>query len=420
MADKYDSILKEKKVYIEEKPKNNHPRFKKSLFIAFFISIIIIIISYIIYFNTVLASESIFLNNISKVLNKYSAIYKDIGLNYESKNYNFTGTITFNNLKYNYEFLKDKDKTSKILSQGNNSIMYYYDGNNNYITTSKLNNQYIKTTRNLYTFSDYKEQIDNNQNDIYTFLYHKLLEDSILNLDDTMYNLENYSSLIEDIKSNFVSLNSNKYTKKVYIDNGKPVILINLILNTQDLNTIVNANKNNLQLEDNYAISIDMKNDAIQNNILFIKVIINNKTTDKRTVINYENGNIVITDNEGNKSKFEINTNPKNTNLKYYKNDVLYSVLTETKENTKNIYNYQVINELYSLKLTKDGSNNNYSYTLESNIKNEKNIIILTGTYKNSGNISNPTILNPISYDELSDSQKNDYNISTKNILFSS
>jgi hypothetical protein len=419
MSDNYDSILKEKKVYVEETKEDKYPRLKKFIFLGIIFSIIIIIISYVIYFNTVLASESILLNNLSKIFKQYSLIYKDISLNYNNDDYNVTGTITFDDLKYNYQFLRNSNKSIKVFSNSSNSISYSDDGVNSYVITSKLNNVYIKRERELFTLSDYEDIINLDENNLYDFLYNMLLGDNVFNFDDTIYNLENYSSLVDNIKNNFLSIDSSNYTKKIYVDKGRPIVLINLLLNTKDLNTILNTNKTNLKLSDNYVVSVDMKNDALTNNILLIKVIINNKTTDERVVINYEDNNITITDNDGMKHKFELKKNQNIISLKYYRDDVLYSVLTNEEENNKNIYTYQVINELYSLKLTKEQDNNSYSYTLESNVDNKKNTIIFEGKMNSNENIA-MNMENVIDYDDLNEVQKNSYNMSVKDLLFGS
>ena len=70
-------ILKEKKVYEESVSKNRHPMLKRFFLLGIFLSIIIIGISYIIYYKTILANESIFLNNMTKIINNYS-IYKPL------------------------------------------------------------------------------------------------------------------------------------------------------------------------------------------------------------------------------------------------------------------------------------------------------------------------------------------------------
>ena len=74
----YDSILKEKKNYEEVKIEKNKkfPTFK----ITFLLTILILIISYVIYFMTVLTPNMIFFNDINIVFNKYKSIFNSFDL----------------------------------------------------------------------------------------------------------------------------------------------------------------------------------------------------------------------------------------------------------------------------------------------------------------------------------------------------
>ena len=66
MSNDYDSILKEKKVY-EEAPSSNSV-FPKLIILGLFISLIVIAISYSVYYNSILSGESILLNNSLKII----------------------------------------------------------------------------------------------------------------------------------------------------------------------------------------------------------------------------------------------------------------------------------------------------------------------------------------------------------------
>lgn len=418
MAGEYDSILKEKRKITESSSANEHPMLKKSIIISLLLSIIVVIISYVIYFNTVLASESIFLNDLLKITDKYNIIYKDIIEDYSNINYNTSGTISIDNLKYNYHFTKEDGNIIKTFTQGNNYITYYSNNNVTYISTNKLKNQFFKRTRNKYEIENYQNKISNTKEKIYDTIYNNLLEDNIFSFDDTIYNIELYYPIINEIKNNLINIDNSKYTKKVYLNNGKPIVSINLKLNTEDINKILNKDQTNLKIKDNYVVSIDIKNDTITNEILLIKVIINNKTKDQRSVINYDNKDITIINNEGNKFKLSLETNQDVTTLKYYKDDVLYSVLEKKHEEGNLVYNYQVINELYSIKLSKKTTITNYNYNLEFNINNKKNIISIEGTTE-TNLLEVPDIKDSINYNELTEPEKKNYNFSIKSILFS-
>ena len=72
MSDNYDSILKEKKVYEDYTP--THPVFKKFMLLAIFLSLVIIVVSYVVYYNTFLNGETVFVNNVVRLIDNYSII----------------------------------------------------------------------------------------------------------------------------------------------------------------------------------------------------------------------------------------------------------------------------------------------------------------------------------------------------------
>ena len=110
--------------------------------------------------------------------------------------------------------------------------------------------------------------------------------------------------------------------------------------------------------------------------------------------------------------------NNNNFSLKYYSNDVLYSVLSGDGDNGKYIYNYQVIDKVYNLKISIKNINNNYSFLLESNIDNNIDNILIDGTFVNEGSIEED-VNDAIKYNNLTDIQKNIFNSGIKQMLFS-
>lgn len=418
MNNNYNSILKEKKVYNDDLT-NKHSMLHRAIIFGVLLSLIVIIVSYVIYYKTILDSESIFFNNVAKLYEKYSILYKNIGFNYDlSGDYEFDGNININDDLYNYSFVKSDSKLMRIFSSNNNSIVYYNDNDFRYVKMDRLGDSYVKKSGSLYAIDDYKNFVLKIQEDFYSYVYNFLLGNSVLELNNTLYNIDNYYYLINNFKNNFEKkIGKARYKRKVYLDNGRPIVDVDLVLNTDDLNDILGNGINNLEVKDNYNISISMKNDAIMNEIEYIKVIINNKTTDNRSVINYQNGNIVYTDNEGNANKIVLAIKDKYTYLKYYKNDVLYSVLSINKDNNKEIYSYQVIDKVYNINLAIENNTDRYSYILKSNIDNNTNVIKVTGIYTNRA-INSLDVDSSMEYDSLNNEQKVMFDKSIKEILF--
>lgn len=420
MENDYNDILKEKKVYEESVLKNKHPMLKRFFLLGIFLSIIIIGISYIIYYKTILANESIFLNNMTKIINNYSILYKNIGFNYDlSNNYTLDGNVTAGGNTYRYSFIKDGAKLKRTFSNQNNSSSYYYDGDLSYVKSSKLGNSYIEKEYILYSLEDYSNKYLKITNNFYDYLYNTLLNNNIEEIYQGFYNIDNYNYVLNNIKNNYNNIVNNNYIRKFYFENKRPIVEVDLVLDSNDINNILGNGSNNLEVKDDLEVSIIMKNGAIMNDIKNIKIVINNKTTKERRVINYKNNIIEYSDNNGNKSKITLTVNNNNNfSLKYYSNDVLYSVLSGGSDNGKYIYNYQVIDKVYNLKISIKNINNNYSFLLESNIDNNIDNILIDGTFVNEGSIEED-VNDVIKYNNLTDIQTNILNSGIKQMLFS-
>ena len=161
-----------------------------------------------------------------------------------------------------------------------------------------------------------------------------------------------------------------------------------------------------------------MKNDAIKNNIQNIKIVINNKTKNERNVITYDGKNLIYKDNKGIKNKFILTKKNNDFTLKYYKDDILYSVLSGTKDNNTYTYTYQVIDKKYNITLLIAKSQNEYQYNLKSNIEDKVNNISITGKFTDNGAIEED-ISTTVKEQLLNPNQEQIIKKSIKEILFS-
>ena len=367
MSGEYNSILKEKKIYTDPVHVDNHPMFKRAIKIGIFVALIILVVSYVIYFNTVLASESIFLNNITKFYTRYSVVYDNLGFDYDiNNNYTFEGNVLVDNKEYDYSFIRDGNKFKKVLKNEVNNISYYYDDNLSYMKLSTLGNKYVQMDNQLYDIDYYSKKLDVVSSYFDVYINDMLLGSTVNEVANGFYNLDNYKKIFENIINGYNSISSDKYIKKVYLEDKRPIVEIDLVLNTDDVNNILGGKSNNLYVSDDVEISIIMKNDAVTNDICNIKIVINNKTNNRREVINYQEDELTFTDDQGLNDKLIFNRDGSDINLKYYKDNLLYSVLTGKLENNKYIYMYQVIDEIYNIKLSVDNNGNSYNYLLLS------------------------------------------------------
>ena len=381
MNNDYDSILKEKKKSQSKLSEISNENAKKPnyVIIDLFLITIIIVISYIVYFNTVLNGKNIILNDLKTIKDEYNNVIENLRLNYNIDNsYNFKGSIDIlkNNISNKIEYDINNNGSNLYLNAYNDkiNISYFANKNNNFIKSSNMGNNYIITNKS--TINDYLDLNHNIVNNISKFLDNK-----------------------------------NNYKKSFYLEDEKPIIKVEVNLNKDEINQIIS--NQNLSLKDEYNINITLLNNALSNKIVSVKVIVNNKSNDKRDVYLYSDNSIVHTNDKGVNEKIEILNNSKNFTLKYYKDDVLYSVLTGTEEGDSYHYLYQVIDSKYTIKLAVNNNSYNYNYSFDFNIDTDKKKYLMNidivGEYINSG-VVDEVVSENISKDELNEDQQDHYN----------
>ncbi|MBR3161806.1 MAG: hypothetical protein IKF19_03655 [Bacilli bacterium] len=415
MDNKYDTILKEKKANEDTPKEHKHKYFKLAIFFGILLSLLVIIISYTIYYNTILDNESIFFNNIMKVKENYYPIYKDISFDYElDKDYLIEGNIDIGNDNYSYSFGKNGSKIKRVITSNDKNITYYFDGKDNYIKLSNLGDFYIKENVKLNDIKYYKDNIKEIKKDFNSYLYNSILDKSSYELFNQIYNIDNLDDIINNINNNYkTTITSNKYIRKVYLDNKTPIVEINLVLNKNDINNILGSNSG-IQVNNDYQVNITMKNHAITNEIKEIKMIINNKTKKIRDVLTYNAKGINYTNSKNEKYNIKYNLNKNNIEIK--KNNVLSSVVQISAKSKTNIYTYKKINKIYTVGLSASKVNNKFEYDIETNIENIAKAIKISGEYK-KGKVINENIEKVINLDSLNLEQQNVYKQSINNIF---
>ena len=382
----YDSILKEKnqtKSILSEisEENSNKPNY---VIICMFVCIIIVVISYIVYFNTILSGKNIFLNDFKVISNEYMNI------------------IT--NLNFNYDLIGSYDGNISIVNGNNNRELSYNidsDGNNIYF--------------NIFDDSDNVEYYSDGVNSL---VKGNNISDSYINIGDiSIYDyIDLYGNLINNINS-FLDDKDN-YNKDFYFEGEQPVVKIEVNFNDEEINNIIG--NENLMLDGDYNINITFLNNAFTNDIISVKVIVNNRSEDKRSVYLYENNAISYTNDDGVDDRIEISNDGSDFVLEYYKNDVLYSVLSGTLGNNGYDYLYQVIDSRYNIKLNVNNSENSYEYLFDFNIDTDTKkydfSMSIDGEYS-SDSIVDVAIENVIEKDKLNDSQLDSYNNLVNNLL---
>ena len=369
--DNYDSILKEKKKYEEPiKPVKN----KKFpwLLTDLICLILLLIISYFFYYTRILSPEQIFLNDLKEITTKYQKIFTPLEItSLNNDNYNLTGILSLNEEEYNFDINKNNSIMKLSLNKEDKTLEYYSLSNQNYL---KLSDKYYQLS---------------NDNHIY---------------------------LIYTLKDYLLNIPKDKFIKKFYIKDNTPTVESNLVLNSEDLNTNLNLNTK----VNSYEVLFTFKNHAITNDIISMKITINNLTTTKREVILYEN-NILTYKDDTQTLKFHLEEKNKDFTLKTYQNNTIYSVLTGTNQQSSYQYTYQIIDKIYNINLKVIKENELYTYEISStiekdNIRTQSNLNINIKQSQNT-NILNNEITNPIKYDSLSKEEKKQYQTELNTLL---
>ncbi len=331
MDGQYDSILKEKKKYTEEVKPKKKSVFKICFFVDLLLVVIILVVSYNYYYNNVLSTSNIVINNSKELLSPYEEFFKYLYLDDILSDGTLDGELKLNDDSYKFNLSKLNGEMSINLDNGNDKINYYYGDNGVFYQIESISDKYIKSLS------------------------------------------VNRFQGIKNFSSNLISSISNKrVTKKLYLNDNNPTVEVNMNLSSEDISNIIF----NLFL-DKYEVIMTIKNGALSNDILSEKIVLNNQTKNIRSVYLYENGIWTLTNNDGKKIRYELDLNKKI--LKFFHDDELYSVLKYTLEDDKAIYNYQVINEYYTLNLSTFRLDNHYVYEFSSSIGDDRekdNVVI--------------------------------------------
>ncbi len=318
----YDSILKEEKVYND--PVVVHHKYIKYIIIYILILILILGVSYIVYYQTILSPNNIILNDLEAILSPYKNIYQNILPKSILDSPSLEGTILLENHTYNYGMIRKKDNFLFELS------------NQDTILLTKL------TPKKNYTeLSSFKKQ---------NITY------------DNPVNFDKLTNLRKNLNDSF---QKGKVIKNLYLKEKVPVVELNLSLTEKDINTMLDGSF----LKDQYEFLITIKNNAFTNQMISIKVIMNNKTRNTRRTLEYQNEKLIYKNSQGKKYRLEIKNHQKDFNLKIYQDDELYSILLGKEFDYSYTYTYQIIDKIYTIELTNNREQDGYIYEFSSKIE---------------------------------------------------
>lgn len=322
---KYDTILKVKKEYPKkiQEEQTHHRHFSKYVIIYLFSIFLILGISYIVYYQTVLSFESVLQNDFFILKKQYTNVFHPIIPKNVISSSSLEGTFSLENTVYNYGILKEKGKIQLELSNQEN---YLY---------SKITSQ------------DYSLKLEKFSS------YGLVFEQDIL-----------YQDLISRLKEKISQIKS---AKNLYLEGNIPIVEFAFSLNEKDINDVLGSNI----LKDQYNIIVTIKNNALTNEFISFKSAITNQKTGQRSILEYKDKEMIYEVNKAKTYRFNIKNKEKDFQLRIYKNGELYSTFLGESSKYQYTYSYQVINKVYNLKFMIQEEKGGYSYELNSSIEKE-------------------------------------------------
>lgn len=322
---KYDTILKVKKEYPKkiQEEQTHHRHFSKYVIIYLFSIFLVLGISYIVYYQTVLSFESVLQNDFFILKKQYTNVFHPIIPKNVISSSSLEGTFSLENTVYNYGILKEKGKIQLELSNQEN---YLY---------SKITSQ------------DYSLKLEKFSS------YGLVFEQDIL-----------YQDLISRLKAKISQIKS---AKNLYLEGNIPIVEFAFSLNEKDINDVLGSNI----LKDQYNIIVTIKNNALTNEFISFKSAITNQKTGQRSILEYKDKEMIYEVNKAKTYRFNIKNKKKDFQLRIYKNGELYSTFLGESSKYQYTYSYQVINKVYNLKFMIQEEKGGYSYELNSSIEKE-------------------------------------------------
>ena len=221
---------------------------------------------------------------------------------------------------------------------------------------------------------------------------------------------------IQSIQKNFDEVFiDDGFIKRFYFEGSRPVVEVNFVLNRDSLNRLLGGSF----VKDEIEVTITFKNDAFSGELVTSKVVINNKTKNKRKVITYQDSTFLLTDDDGNTIKYFLQINKNDFSLKISKDDTLYSVFKGNKKEDSYQYSYQIIDKIYNLSMDIDyGDEDEYHFhsIIETENQTSDKKMLIANSFREDGIIQR-NVSKAVKYTSLSVDEKKAYRMSIDNIF---
>lgn len=382
MSNNYDSVLKEKKKYVDYV--DDRPFIRKHLFIIdMFAILLFLFISFVIYFNTVLSSKNIVLNDLEYLNNKIYSLYKNTGIS-NIDDIKFNGDVSLE-VDSNYDNLNDMN----ILKELKFNYSLFSSGDNKYYSIN---------------------------NDDYSFSYLEKGSKAFLTTSDmnVMYNINsnNDNKDINDIIDNL------KLDKQTFTSDGKIVVSVSFSVDGNIVNDYISSMGSNysnilkmfnMRMDNNIKYDVTVKNDIFTNDIVSIKVV--RRDNNNRGVLLISDNTFTYNDDNDNNYKGVFDIKNDSFMFKFYNDEDLKFVISGKGSDNSYVYSYQVINVVNNAIIQIKKESDRTIYTINIKRENDNKYMNILATVSNDNtsiDIDNLEFLNNkfVLYDKLDETDK--------------
>lgn len=382
MSNNYDSVLKEKKKYVDYV--DDRPFIRKHLFIIdMFAILLFLFISFVIYFNTVLSSKNIVLNDLEYLNNKIYSLYKNTGIS-NIDDIKFNGDVSLE-VDSNYDNLNDMN----ILKELKFNYSLFSSGDNKYYSIN---------------------------NDDYSFSYLEKGGKAFLTTSDmnVMYNVNsnNDNKDINDIIDNL------KLDKQTFTSDGKIVVSVSFSIDGNIVNDYISSMGSNysnilkmfnMRMDNNIKYDVTVKNDIFTNDIVSIKIV--RRDSNNRGVLLISDNTFTYNDDNDNNYKGVFDIKNDSFMFKFYNDEDLKFVISGKGSDNSYVYSYQVINVVNNAIIQIKKESDRTIYTINIKRENDNKYMNILATVSNDNtsiDIDNLEFLNNkfVLYDKLDETDK--------------
>ncbi len=397
MANQYDSVLKEKKKY-EDVVDDRHFLRRHALSIDFILIFLLLVVSFGIYFFTVLSPSSMIVSDVLEFLDSVSVIYDqfdfedacqeevhlegDVSLEVDSNYDNKEDMDFLKNLQFDYSFMDDGVVKWLEISGSDADFSYYEDVSNGYF-------------------------VSDDDNILYDLEQDGSLYFSYAGLD---MNIENF---LEEELGNI------EFNQSVFVSDGELVVSVDFNLAGDKVKAMLSrldsGNSDFVSSLSSYVSNsatyeFTFKNEVFSNDLISFKMVI--RDGDYRGVLTFSDSVFEYSDAD---STYQgvLKVEDDDFSFRFYEGEEMKFIVSGKGNDTSYVYTYQVINVVdnLSLQIKKEDLENIYTVNIKKEDEDKYLNLLATIHLKYDSNVLiDDGILDNefVSYSQLGDEKKSE------------